>query len=69
MMCSRLALKALSEHCSILYHSGVPYLLIQVNLIGMVWRERVALRSCRSINRAAIETTAASLEILGNKAS
>lgn len=69
MMCSRLALKALSEHCSILYHSGVPYLLIQVNLIDMVWRERVALRSCCSINRAAIETTAASLEILGNKAS
>ena len=69
MMCSRLALKALSEHCSILYHSGVPYLLIQINLIDMVWRERIALRSCNSINRAPIETTATSLEILGNKAS
>ena len=69
MMCSRLALKALSEHCSILYHSRVPYLLIQINLIDMVWRERIALRSCNSINRAPIETTATSLEILGNKAS
>lgn len=43
MMCSNLAINAHSEHCGILYRSGVPYLPTQVDVIDMAWRERVAL--------------------------